>query len=81
MFSLTYTAWSRSAVVGFTGGLPSHVGVELSEEPDDEDEKGAEGDPEPEIAENTVEEHGSETDTEGLHADATLLVVGGGHSA
>ena len=55
--------------------------MELCEEPYDEDKEGAEGDPEPPIAEKAEQEHGEETDTEGLHADATLLVVGGGHGA
>ena len=68
-------------MVGFTGSLPGHVGVELSEEPDDEDKEGAEGDPEPEVHEAPVQEHGDETESEGLHADAALLVVGGGHHA
>ena len=68
-------------MVGFTGGLPSHVGVELSEGPCQENEEAAEGDPEPPHDEKHEEEHVSETETKGLHADATLLVVGGGHGA
>ena len=72
---------SRSAVVGFTRGLPGHVGMELSESPNDTDEQGGEGDPEPPEGEERAKEHCDETDTEGLHADATLLVVSRGHGA
>ena len=53
----------------------------MCEDPADPDEQGGEGDPEPPEGEERAEEHVEETDTEGLHADTTLLVVSRGHGA
>ena len=65
-------------MVGLAGALPGHVGVELSPAPGHNSKESEEVE---EVDEAHVQEVVEEAEAEGLHADATLLVEGGGHGA